>query len=927
MMKKIFFLLTIGFILLFPVMTALTQEETPSPPTYTPSLEITGVNPSGLPTAFITANVFDTLGQPLTGLNIDNFTLSGELANVGQIVQVESIADDNLPISAVLVIDISDSMSGYPLEKAKEAAIAFINSIGANDSVAIVTFASKVELAQNYTTEKTQLIGVIEGLQTGGRTALYSAGVVGVETVVNAPTGRRVVVLLSDGSEYGGASTNAREEALMLARQKGASFYTIGLGFGADRTYLEELALGTNGAFFESPEATQLTNIYTNIAQRLRNEYIITVNADVPLDGTIYGFDLQANTSEGATNIASGTLIAPVPVPVIRQMSEVDLTTPLTEQIQLWYLVIADDRPIAVETVLKTDSTITPIESTLFDSNYVIEIDPRNLAPGNYISSITVTDNNGDIAILDTPFSIASIPSEVSISGVTGGQQFEGMFTPDDKITLQADVIYSQTPITRVVYFLDGQEVAQTTDAPYQAELSLLEIGSGRKLIEAFVETQSQQLDVIAVEFFVNIIPTPTPTFTLTPTFTPSPTMTPSTTPTPTEAIDIFATETFVAQEATQSAFNVLSTQEARATAVQSQRDGRATALAEDLSNRATATSDANSTATRESELATVMVLATETAQIGTQQASTATFEVYFTETAVVAETNMTATSQAQATSYAEITMAIASATQFELDFRATERVVTETAVAIEEQITSTAQAIEEEMTATMQAIETELWLIATATSSTATAQAELDATMTLEAELSQSTAVAQANFNATATTAYDLTATATEIGVRMTLTALAIEHATQTAQVSATETAIAESELLLTATALMNNATETAQANIDATNTAIANITLTADYNDALTQVVISEQTQTALAVNAQATQQAISATETALAQPTSTPNPTLTPITELTEITAPDAPIPTQAITDFLPLICGGLIALAFLIMVLVIFVRRNN
>lgn len=889
MMKKIFFLLTIGFILLFPVMTALTQEETPPPPTNTHSLEITGVNPSGLPTALITVNVFDTLGQPLTGLTADSFTLSGELATVGQIVKIESIADDDLPISAVLVIDISDSMSGYPLEKAKEAAIAFINSIGANDSIAIVTFASKVELAQDYTTDKAQLISVIENLQTRGRTALYSAGVVGVETVVNAPTGRRVVVLLSDGSEYGGASTHAREEALALARQKGASFYTIGLGFGADRTYLAELANGTNGAFFESPEATQLTDIYTNIAQRLRNEYLITVNADVPLDGTIYGFDLQANTSEGATNIASGTLIAPVPVPIIRQVNEVDLTAPLTEQTQLWYLVIADDRPLTIETTLKTDSTITPIESELFDSHYVVTIAPRDLAPGNYISGISVTDSNGDIATLDTPFTIASIPSEVTISGITGGQRFEGMFTPDDKITIQADVTYSQTPITRIVYFLDGQEVTQATEAPYQTELSLLEIGNGRKLIEAFVETQSGQLDVVAVEFFVNIIPTPTPTFTLTPTFTPSPTVTPSPTPTPTATMDIFATETFVAQEATQSAFNVLSTQETRATAVQAQRDGRATALAEDLNNRATATSDANSTATQSANItatneAEQVAFATTTAQI----IETATYEAYFTETAVVAE----------------ITMAIASATQFELDFRATERVVTQTAVAIEEQMTSTAQA-------------------------------ELEATMTLEAELSQSTAVAQANFNATATTAYDLTATATEEGVRMTLTALAIEYTTQTAQVYATETALAEtiqtataeSELLLTATAMMDNATGTAQANIDTTSTAIADVTLTADYNNTLTQVAISEQTQTALAINAQATQQAISATETALAQPTSTPNPTLTPITELTEITAPDAPIPTQAITDFLPLICAGLAVLGFLVIVLVIFVRRNQ
>ncbi len=898
MTKKLLLLLIIGLAILIPAMTAFTQESTPPPPTDAPRLEITGVNPSELPNAIITANVFDTLGQPLTGLTIDNFTLFGELADVGKIIQVESIADDNLPVSAVLVIDISDSMSGFPLQQAKEAAITFINNIGANDSVAIVTFASTVELAQDYTTDKAQLISIIENLRTDGRTALYSAGVVGVQTVVNAPTNRRVVILLSDGSEFGGASTNAREEALSLARQEGASFYTIGLGFGADRTYLQELANGTNGAFFESPDPAQLTAIYTDIAQRLRSEYLITVEANVPLDGTIYQFDLSADTPEGTTNIASSTLIAPVPIPVIRQMNtDIDLTAPRTEPFQLWYSVMADDRPITVETALVTDSTITPIESTLFDSNYVVEINPRDLAPGDYNSVIRVTDSNGDNAQLETAFTIASIPSEVTLSGIAGGQRFEGMFTRDDIITLQADVTYSQTPVTRVVFFLDGQELSQSTEAPYTANLRFLEVSSGGKLIEAFIETESGQLDVVAVEFFVNIIPSPTPTYTpsptytLTPTFTPSPTETPTPTFTPTEAVDIFATETFVAQEATQSAFNVLSTQEAQATAVQAQQDGRATADAEESNNRATMTMEANRTATEsanmtaqaEIAIATQAGGATETAQID----ETATFGAYFTETAVVADANMTATAES--------------------DFA-----------------TQTAQIAE---TATYGAYFTETAVVADA-----------NMTATAESELEQATMVAQVQMvNETATMSYNLTATATEIGVRQTLTAIALE---QTMQAYATETAIAV------------NMTATAENDMNLTATAIADITLTADYHDALTQVAISEQTQTAEAINAQSTQQALSATQTAIAnitqtaiiafqqtefalsatatftsQPTSTPNPTLTPITELIEEIAPDAPVPTQAITDFLPLICGGLIALAFLIMVLVIFARRNS
>ncbi|MDX2075667.1 MAG: VWA domain-containing protein [bacterium] len=875
MNKKILLLLIFGIALLFPVMTALTQEETPPAPTTSPLLEITGVNASALPTAFITANVFDTLGQPVTGLSAENFTLSGELASVGQIIRVESVSDDNLPIAAVLVIDISDSMSGFPLQSAKDAAIAFINSLGDADSVAIVTFADKVTLAQDYTTDKAQLIAVIDGLRTGGRTALYSAGVVGVETVVNAPSNRRVVVLLSDGSEYGGASTNAREEALALARQKGASFYTIGLGYGADRTYLEELSNGTNGAFFESPEADQLVGIYTTIAENLRSEYIITVEANVPLDGRAYGFDLQANTPEGASNIASSVLIAPVPVPVIKLgNTEINLTDPLTEDVQLWYLVMADDRPLTIETSLTTNGVTTPIESELFDSNYVVTIRPRDLAPGEYISSITATDSNGDTATLDTPFIIADIPSEVTLTGITGGQRFEGMFTPEDIVTLQADVTYSQTPITRMVFFLDGQEVAQVAEAPYVVNLPLLEVGNGRKLLEVFVETESGQLTVVAVEFFVDIIPTPTPTFTASPTVTETPTTIPSPTasetytitpsptytltptetltytPTPTETPDIFATETFIAQQATQSSMNVLATQEARATDLQTVRNIRATRIA---SNTATLEAELTQTAVFASRTDVVNTLeaqrAINTATMQAQQTSsaemtlavaTATYGAYFTETFVAAEANMTA--------------------QSELDVTATYGAYfTETFVAAEANMTATAQAIE--------------------------TQALLMATSTAQAELEGQTLVAQVQIlDETATASFDLTST---------IEALA-EQATQTAETSnqlANMTATAQTSLEETATAIIKSVTETTEA------------------------------------LNIQATQQMDSATQTALAQPTSTPQPTLTPITELTEVTAPDAPAPTQAITDFIPLICAGLAILGFLMMVLVVFVRRNQ
>ncbi|NJM85514.1 MAG: VWA domain-containing protein, partial [Leptolyngbyaceae cyanobacterium RM2_2_21] len=86
-----------------------------------------------------------------------------------------------------------------------------------------------------YTTDKAQLLNVIDTLPFGGQTALYQAGADAVEIAARAPNPRRVVVLLSDGAEFGGISRAARGGALELAEIRGVPVYTIGLGFGIDQ--------------------------------------------------------------------------------------------------------------------------------------------------------------------------------------------------------------------------------------------------------------------------------------------------------------------------------------------------------------------------------------------------------------------------------------------------------------------------------------------------------------------------------------------------------------------------------------------------------------------------------------------------------------------------------------------------------------------
>lgn len=466
----VFFLgmLVVGFLTIsvdvFSPSTARAQDA--GAVTTTPQIEITGVTVTELPAAAITANVVDTLGQPVVGLTAENFTLSGALADVAQIVSVENITADNLPFSVVLVVDTSSSMAGNPITRSQEAAIAFIAAMRDEDSVAVIGFNDDAQVYQDFTTDRDALQQAILNIPFGGETALYEGALVGVQTAANAPTARRVVILLSDGAEYGNTSNAARPDAGELARAEGVPVYAIGLGFGTDRTYLEELSGGTNARFYESPTPEELTAIYEELAALLRSLYVITLDVDVPADGTEYAFDLQATTPQGDTNIASSVLRAPVPIPVVR-LDEVP-TEPITEPIILRATILADDEIASVTAdidgtpSLSADINGTPVEvieltRTPLNGTFAVQIDPFLFFPGDITVNVNATDGDGESGSASATVSIGEVPARLTLGTDVSTL---GEITEPIEVAVVAE---GQTATARVVFTVDGEE-AQATD-------------------------------------------------------------------------------------------------------------------------------------------------------------------------------------------------------------------------------------------------------------------------------------------------------------------------------------------------------------------------------------------------------------------------------------------------------------------------------
>ncbi|MDX2161675.1 MAG: VWA domain-containing protein [bacterium] len=371
------------------------------------TVEITSFDVTALPTATLTANVYRN-GIPLTGLTADNFALRGALADSGAtITRVENITADNIPISVVLVIDTSSSMFGAPLERAKAAAVLFVNSLRDTDQIALIEFNSDVRTVSGYTSDKALLTSAINGLASTGRTALYDATLAGVELAAAAPTQRRVVVFLSDGQEDRGSEVATRFGGITAADESGIPVYTIGFG-SVDQEYMARLADAAGAQFFLAPSIDQLEGIYADLASALRSQYIITLNVPVESDGTDYPFDLVV-TLDGEAYSAGGSVRAPIPVPVVRLP---DLPAePLTEPTAITATVLADDPLAAVAFQVGAAA-----ELQLFNQPpYAITIDPALIAPGPLDITVIATDEDGDEGRAAAALTIAALPPTIVV--------------------------------------------------------------------------------------------------------------------------------------------------------------------------------------------------------------------------------------------------------------------------------------------------------------------------------------------------------------------------------------------------------------------------------------------------------------------------------------------------------------------------------
>jgi Ca-activated chloride channel homolog len=226
----------------------------------------------------LTVTVTDTYGRYVSGLSQKAFSVFDEK----QQQEITFFSDDDAPVSVGVIFDVSGSMSGDKIKRARDALAKFIQTSHNSDEYFLIAFNSRAQLLLDKTRDGDSVLNKLTFVQTRNQTALYDACYLGVEKVQRGTHPKRALLLISDGQDNNSRYTF--NEVRRLLKESDVVLYGVGILSGGDagsalgmegQGILDELAGVSGGKAFFPRSAAEMDDIFEQIALELRHQYSI----------------------------------------------------------------------------------------------------------------------------------------------------------------------------------------------------------------------------------------------------------------------------------------------------------------------------------------------------------------------------------------------------------------------------------------------------------------------------------------------------------------------------------------------------------------------------------------------------------------------------------------------------------------------------
>jgi len=264
----------------------------------------------------IPVSVIDNLnGSAINDLDLKDFELKidGAVVEIGELFRSES------PVRLTLLFDNSSSVT-VAREFEQKAAIKFFRRVirPKKDLAALFSVASISRLEQPMTKDVSSLIRSIKSFANPkGATALHD-GIVQASNYLEDYSGRRVIVIVSDGQDT--LSDTTFDEMVKIVQENNCQVYIVHTnefenfkrtgnrggsanirGLAAERR-MKTLADETGGAVYSPIDERELDKAFTQISAELSQQYIIGYYPEEEeKDNKFRSIDLEIKTRKNLT--------------------------------------------------------------------------------------------------------------------------------------------------------------------------------------------------------------------------------------------------------------------------------------------------------------------------------------------------------------------------------------------------------------------------------------------------------------------------------------------------------------------------------------------------------------------------------------------------------------------------------------------------
>lgn len=190
-----------------------------------------------------------------------------------------------------LVLDVSGSMGGTPMNETKNASERFINTVLKEDSsIGVVTYDNTSMCIADFCMNERYLKNAIQNLNSGGGTNMEAGLLQAYSMLQSSNAKKKIIVLMSDGEPNEGKTGDELIEFAETIKNEGIYIYTLGFFSNShDKTSPQALLenIASEGCHFEVENADDLIFFFGDIADQINGQKYIYIRIACPVDVTV----------------------------------------------------------------------------------------------------------------------------------------------------------------------------------------------------------------------------------------------------------------------------------------------------------------------------------------------------------------------------------------------------------------------------------------------------------------------------------------------------------------------------------------------------------------------------------------------------------------------------------------------------------------